>query len=129
MVMRLVFFLVMLGAVAVPIAAQDEVPQESERSVQRRLLIFGADKCPANTICVVAPEEERYRIPKRLRAAAANPKNDSWAVKSQSAMAEGRSGTGSCSASGAGGWTGCWAEEMRKARAERKQGNSDNDLP
>jgi hypothetical protein len=87
---------------------------------ERVLTIFGEDKCPVDTICVRAPERDRYRIPKEFREPSQKSENQSWATRSQATMSEGKSGTGSCSASGAGGWTGCWAEQMRKARAERE---------
>jgi hypothetical protein len=87
---------------------------------ERVLTVFGEDKCPDNTICVRAPEQDRYRIPKELRGSSTNPRNQSWAVRSQAALSEGASGAGSCSSVGAGGWTGCWAEQMRRAKAERK---------
>jgi hypothetical protein len=100
-----------LGAVALPnVAAAQE----------RVLTVFGNDRCPDNTICVRAPERERYRIPKELRPASTSPKNQSWAVRSEATLSEGASGTGSCSGTGAGGWTGCWGEEMRKAREEAR---------
>lgn len=87
---------------------------------QRMLTIFGDDKCPADTICVVAPESERYRIPTPLRERLKSPDSQSWAVRSQATLAEGKTGTDSCSAVGPGGWTGCFMEQMRLAREEDK---------
>ncbi len=94
--------------------------QPATAAEERILTIFGKDRCPENTICVRAPEEERYRIPKALRAPAKTPDAVSWGVRSQATLSEGKSGADSCSAVGAGGWTGCWGEQMRKARAEAK---------
>jgi hypothetical protein len=106
------------------------VPAMAQQSNQRTLIIFGSDPCPADTICVVAPETDRYRIPKALRESKASPDKESWAVRSQETLEQGKSGAGSCSAIGAGGWTGCWAEEMRKAREEaRQKKSSDQDVP
>jgi hypothetical protein len=106
------------------------MPAMAQQSNQRTLIIFGSDPCPADTICVVAPETDRYRIPKPLRESKASPDKESWAVRSQATLDQGKSGTGSCSAIGAGGWTGCWAEEMRKAREEaRQKKTSDEDVP
>lgn len=99
------------GATALPSLANAQ---------ERILTVFGEDRCPDNTICVRAPEVERFRIPKELRPASTNPKNQSWAVRSEATLSEGASGTGSCSGTGSGGWTGCWAEEMRKAREEAR---------
>ncbi len=87
---------------------------------ERILTIFGSDKCPENTICVRASESERFRIPKALRDPAKTPDAVSWSARSAATLSEGKSGTGSCTAVGGGGWTGCWAEQMRKARAEAK---------
>ena len=85
---------------------------------QRLLTIFGDDKCPSDTICVVGDEKDRYRIPKFLREPAKTPASQSWAVRQQATLSEGKSGPGSCSASGAGGWTGCWNEYMKAMREE-----------
>jgi hypothetical protein len=99
----------------------------------RVLTIFGADPCPKDTICVRAPESERYRIPKQFRNGdGIKPENQSWAARAQSTLDAGaKTGIGSCSANGPGGWTGCWQQQMRAARAERKaaeaEGNPDLD--
>ena len=92
---------------AMPVAAQERV-----------LTIFGSDKCPSNTICVRAPEEERYRIPKGLRQSKPSPDSQSWAVRSQATLAEGYSGPG-CSAAG-GIIDTCFAKQLRAAREEAK---------
>ncbi len=106
------------------------VPVLAQQTNQRTLIIFGDDKCPADVICVVAPETERYRIPKALRESKASPDKESWAVRSQETLDQGKSGAGSCSANGAFGWTGCWAEEMKKAREEaRQKKNSGQEVP
>lgn len=102
------------------------MPVQAQRA-DRVLIIFGNDPCPTNAsgddiiVCARRPESERYRIPKELRPRSQAPDAKSWAVRSQATLDTGRTGTGSCSASGAGGWTGCWAEEMRQARQEAKQ--------
>jgi hypothetical protein len=89
---------------------------------ERILTIYGQDACPSNTICVTRPEGERYRIPKELRSGSVKPTNQSWAVRSQATINEGSSAPSSCTNVGAaGGWNGCWAEEMRKARASAKE--------
>lgn len=85
-----------------------------------RLIIFGDDPCPAGNICVVAPEKERYRIPKPFREQKPSPDRESWAIRSQATLAEGKTGTNSCSTVGAGGWTGCFMKQMQEAYAEKK---------
>jgi hypothetical protein len=92
---------------AVPVMAQERV-----------LTIFGNDKCPANTICVKAPESERYRIPKGLRQAVPSPDSVSWAVRQRATLSEGYSGPG-CSAAG-GIIDTCFAKQLRAAREEAK---------
>lgn len=128
--MRVPPFLVALTAVmTVP------APAEAQRA-ERVLVIFGNDACPTNAsgdeiiVCARRPESERYRIPKDVRPRSQATQNQSWAVRSQSAMSTGRTGTDSCSAIGGGGWTGCWAEQMRAAKAEAKQKAADErDVP
>lgn len=89
---------------------------------ERILRIFGDDKCPANEICITAPETERYRDPLRENAPA-----QPQAVLNQKAInamdSEGKiaSGIDSCSPSGAGGATGCFRQRVRNAREEDRQ--------
>jgi hypothetical protein len=106
------------------------------QKADRVLIIFGNDKCPTNAsgdeivVCARRPEAERYRIPKEFRSNLKSPDSQSWAVRSQSALSTGRTGAGSCSAVGAGGWTGCWAEQMRAAKAEGKaEAAAERDVP
>jgi len=88
---------------------------------QRQLIIFGNDKCPENTICVRAPESERYRIPPALRDGVLAPSEESWANRQKGVTSVGQTGTGSCTNVGGGGWTGCWAKMMRDSKAEERQ--------
>jgi len=89
---------------------------------QRTLTIFGDDKCPSDTICVVAPETERFRIPKPFREGLRkeSPANTSWAVRSQRVVNEGKTGTDSCSTVGGGGWTGCFMKQLQESYSEKK---------
>ena len=90
------------------------------------LIIYGDDKCPTNTdgeeivVCQRLDESERFRIPKTLRDQMPKPQNESWAVRSQGAMDAGRVGTGSCSAVGVGGTTGCFVQQATAAKKERQ---------
>lgn len=117
--------LILASLAALPLLVP-AMPAQAQRS-ERVLVIFGNDPCPTNAsgdeiiVCARRPESERYRIPQELRPRSQNPQNQSWAVRSQAAMDTGRTGTGSCSATGAGGWTGCWAEQMRQYKQEKKQ--------
>lgn len=102
-----------LTALASPVTAQAQ-------NNDKMLVIFGNDPCPAGTICVRKGESERFRIPKDLRQSAPSTHNERWADRARSIQDVGATGTGSCSAVGGGGWTGCWAKEMREAKAARK---------
>ena len=110
--MRLILTLALAIA---PLAAS--APAQAQ---QRMLTIFGNDECPADSICVVAPESERYRIPKTLREPTKSPDSTSWAVRSQATLNEGKTGTGSCSTVGTGGWTGCFLKQLQDSYAEKK---------
>jgi hypothetical protein len=106
------------------------LPLPASAAEERILTIFGKDKCPENTICVRAPEGERYRIPKALRDPAKTPDAVSWTQRSQATLNEGKqNGAGNCSAVGASNWTGCWAEEMRKMRAQAKADAAAEEVP
>ena len=118
---KLLISALMLTPLAVPLPV---LAQANDRV----LTVFGDDKCPENTICVRAPEAERYRIPKNLREAPSiAPNRQAWAARVPSVLDAGaKSGIGSCTASGPGGWTGCYAQQMRQARAEREQAAQEN---
>lgn len=96
------------------------LPLASPLMAQSRVLtIFGDDKCPANEICVTAPESERFRIPKDLRQSLPSPDSTSWAIRSQSTLSEGYSGPNSCTPVGPS-IDGCFAKQLRAAREEAK---------
>ncbi|MES2441780.1 MAG: hypothetical protein V4574_03050 [Pseudomonadota bacterium] len=113
---------------AAPAAAQ---------SSTRVVTLFGPEeKCPTNNdgeeivVCQRLDASERYRVPKDLREAEVKPQNESWAVRQQDALAVGGTGTGSCSAVGANGSTGCFVRQATAARAEaRKRKEVETDLP
>ena len=90
------------------------------QATERVLTIFGDDPCPRDTICVRAPENDRYRIPEELRENPTAPENQSWASRVESMEYVGRTGTMSCSPVGPGGWTGCYEQMLRKSREERR---------
>ncbi len=113
---------------AVPAAAQQ---------ADRVLILYGDDKCPTNAsgeqivVCSRRPESERYRIPKELRSPILiTPENQSWAAKANETMDAGAaSGIGSCSAVGAGGGTGCFVQQMRAAKRQRKADAAESSVP
>jgi hypothetical protein len=104
-------------------AAAAAAPKPGEEKVNQ-LIVYGNDPCKAGSadeivICVRKPERERYRIPERLRDDPNDRNNQSWANNAQALEYVGRGGIGSCSATGPGGWTGCFTDMVRAARAER----------
>lgn len=113
-------------AFASPAAAQSSSGQaEAPEPKVNQLIIYGNDKCPESTddtitVCARKAEGERYRIPKNLREPANNPSNEAWNNKVLAYETVGASGTNSCSATGAGGWTGCSAKLINAAYAEKK---------
>jgi hypothetical protein len=90
------------------------------------VIIFGDDECPQSTdeqinVCAILVEADRYRIPAPLRSDPNDPKNEAWTNRVIAYQYVGRDGTQSCSASGAGGFTGCGLKEIDSAYAERKK--------
>jgi hypothetical protein len=95
-----------------------------------RVVIYGNDPCPVSEseiiVCARRPDGERYRIPEALRGGdPGDPANQSWAARAESLEYVGRTGIQSCSTVGPGGVSGCWAEMMRAARADRRKGDGE----
>lgn len=95
------------------------------------LVLYGNERCPTNTsgdeivICERRSAREQFRVPKELREFQVTPQNAAWAARAQGTLdaGVGTSSIGSCSVVGAGGQTGCFAQQARaakKANAERK---------
>jgi hypothetical protein len=95
----------------------------------RVLRIFGDDKCPENEICVRAPESDRYRDPLRQGA----PAQPEGVTKQRQILADmeqaGRTNADSCSAVGPGGFTGCFRQDVQRARAEQRQQGKEPAIP
>lgn len=90
-----------------------------------QLIIFEGDTCPPSAgdvinVCAILPGSERFRIPENLRGDPNDPRNESWANKAIALSYVGRSGIGSCSADGPGGFTGCNQQLINQAVAERR---------
>ena len=111
--------------------AQPAIPPEGSPEAQREkmstLLVFGNDPCPRSSdneivVCARLPENERYRIPKRLRGKKAEPAQESWSNTVRQLEYVSRIGTpNSCSPVGSAGQTGCYQQFLRAARDERRQ--------
>ena len=109
-----------LALAATPAAAQDQPGDKVNQ-----LIVYGDDPCPPSTeneitVCARKAETERYRIPETLRGAElGDAKNQAWAERAKSFEYVGKSGTESCSPTGAGGFTGCTSALIEQAYAER----------
>ena len=91
-----------------------------------QLIIYGDDTCPESkgdeiVVCARMGEADRYRIPSSLRDDPNDPRNQAMSERIKSYEYVGASGTMSCSASGAGGFTGCGLKEIDRAYAEKAQ--------
>ncbi len=113
---------------AVPAHAQD----------QRVIVVYGDDPCPVAKegeeiiVCPRRPESERYRVPKRFREQEVAPgnANESWAVRSEALNEASPTGISKCSVVGPAGWTGCYAQFLREAQADRRaQRAANNAIP
>ena len=108
------------GMMAAPALAQD---QAGDRVNQ--LVIYGDDPCPVSSdeeivVCARKDEGERYRIPETLRSGSlGDAKNQAWSERVRSYEYVGKSGTSSCSPTGAGGFTGCTQALLSQAYAEK----------
>jgi hypothetical protein len=117
---RLVLLLSFAAALPFPALASDPPPRQST------LVVFGSDPCPQSqsdnevVVCARRPEEERYRIPRRIRER--QPTETSWASRVEGLENESRAmRPNSCSAVGSNGFTGCNAAAIRQWYAERRQ--------
>lgn len=115
-----------LGAAAV--AASGLVVPTTPALAQRvnEIVVYGTDPCPRSTddeivVCARKPEEERYRIPERLREGGSLQSRQAWAVRAKSLETVGRTGINSCSPVGPGGFTGCADRLIKEAFDERRE--------
>jgi len=118
-------------SLAAPAAAQaaasapaDSAADADSANNMNLVIVYGNDSCPSSkgeeiTVCARKPESERYRIPEGLRDHP-SPQNESWTNRVSSYERVGAAGTQSCSATGAGGWTGCMHNFVANAYAEKK---------
>src|SRR5438270_9240249 len=100
----------------------------------REITVFGSDPCPRSTdtqiyVCNRRPESERYRLPKNQQLQGTRQQRQSWARQSQALTTVGNTGTGSCSAVGPGGHTGCLIQEINQAKQEAKEQQQNNQPP
>jgi hypothetical protein len=91
------------------------------------LIIYGDDPCPrsANSdeivVCARRPEEERYRIPARLRERPDRRMESSWGARvADLEEAQRFTRPNGCSVVGSNGQTGCTQAMIRQWFAERR---------
>jgi len=111
-----------LGLAALP---QASLAQDAGGDRVNTVIIYGEDECPASsgdeiTVCARLDESERFRIPERLRMSE-DPANEAWSSKVRAFETVGDFGPLSCSTSGMGSETGCTAQMIEAAYAERAQ--------
>lgn len=107
---------------------QEQAPAAAGAAGSERVnlvIVYGEDPCPQGAgndivVCARKGEEERYRIPEPLRGDPNKPSNQAWGERVRSMEYVGRTGTESCSATGPGGFTGCFNQLARLAKAERQ---------
>lgn len=114
------------AALSFPAAAQEQqATAADDASVKiNQLIVYGDDPCPESTVdqitvCARKNERERFRIPEALRDDPMAPGRESWVNRAEAMEYVGKTGTDSCSPVGAGGFTGCFSQLIRQARAER----------
>jgi hypothetical protein len=119
-----------LAAAAVVAGSFAAIPAPAEAQAgQTTITIFGNDPCPRENICIRAPESQRYRLPKTQQLQGTRQQRQSWAQQSQALATAGATGTGSCSAVGPGGHTGCLIKEINQAKQEAKEAQQNNQPP
>jgi len=104
------------------------------QSTQSEIVVFGTDPCPRATddeivICRRLPESLRYRMPEAYRPGGTFQQRQSWANRSREIQSAGNTGTGSCSAVGPGGHTGCLIQEIQQARQAQQQAAEEGTPP
>lgn len=112
-------------AAAIPVVAPASAAAEDVPARQSTLVVYGNDPCPTSgadnevVVCARRPEEERYRIPRRLRER--QPLETSWASRAGALDEENRQmRPNSCSVVGSNGFTGCTSQMIRQWYAERR---------
>ncbi len=105
------------------VASSAQAQTQAANDRVNEIIVFGNDPCPRSTddevvVCKRVGEEERYRIPERLREGGSLQERTAWAKKVRSIERVGRTGIQSCSPVGPAGYTGCMEQMIRDAREE-----------
>ena len=126
---RLITTLAGTAAIAAGFAA---IPAPASAQ-QVEVAVFGTDPCPRSSeseivVCKHYPESERYRLAPSQNPQGTRQQRQSWARQSRILTTVGSTGTGSCSAVGPGGFTGCLNQEIKQGRRESRE-QQQNDQP
>ena len=110
--------------------AQDAAPASgvgpTDTEKVKQVFVYGDDPCPPSVgdeivVCARMPNNERYRIPQELRTDPNSAAVQSWVNRATAIESVGAAGINSCSPTGAGGFTGCFAQIAREAKEERQK--------
>ena len=115
------------------VARQTASAAEMSRSapVNGVLVLYGNERCPTNSngeeivVCHRRSAEEQFRIPKEVRTLEVTPENESWAAREKGNQDVGNVGIGTCTTVGAGGGTGCFVQNARRAKREAQARGKD----
>lgn len=126
--------IITLAAGAAVVGGFAALPAPAAAQSTSEITVFGNDPCPRSTnteiyVCNRRPESERYRLPKNQQLLGTRQQRQSWAKKSNQLMTVGNTGTGSCSAVGPGGHTGCLIQQIEQAKQEAKEQQQSNTPP
>ena len=113
------------GFVAIPAPASAQ---------QVEVAVFGTDPCPRSSeseivVCKHYPESERYRLAPSQNPQGTRQQRQSWARQSRVLTTVGSTGTGSCSAVGPGGFTGCLNQEVKQGLRESREQQQNDAAP
>ncbi len=116
---------ILIASSAPAFAQSPSGPQAGDEKINQ-LIIYGEDPCPQSNddeivVCARLAEGERFRIPKTLRDVENKPVKEAWTNRVLAYEHVAASGTMSCSAIGAGGFTGCGLKDIDSAYAEKSQ--------
>lgn len=129
MIARTLLLTALLAAAAVPGHAAEPPKRVSTTTV------FGDDPCPPAkgdeiVVCGHLPENERYRIPKKLRENKKQRVEQNWASRNATLDDLARlERPNSCSVVGLGGQTGCSAAMLRQWADERRAAGKQVGIP
>jgi hypothetical protein len=125
---------VAVAAIVLGFAAAPALAQTATNDRVNEIIVYGTDPCPRSTddevvVCKRVGEEERYRIPERLRDGGTLQERTAWAKKVRSIERVGRTGPQSCSPVGPAGYTGCMEQMIRDAREESDEARQQQTAP